>query len=186
MNESATQAKWARQRNARAVRRWSVPLTTVVALLTATVAGAAPPAYKPPAEASLKRWEARFRPGLYEVREFALDPAGQPIEAGARTSQACLEKKALSRMARFPLGAATLWQCQPLSATLDAAALSVAMACAAADKGPRPTGAMALVRWVDQQQFETVAQRFVMTPGGEVDRLLLSEGATVTRLGNCK
>ena len=186
MTESAIQAMRAPQCNARAVRRWGMPLMALAAMVAATGASAAPPAYKPPPEPALKRWEARFRPGLYEVREFALDAAGQPIETGARTSQACLEKTALSKMARFPLGAAALWQCQPLNATLETAVLSVAMGCPAAEKDTRPTGAMALVRWVDKQQFETVAQKFVMAPGGEVDRLLLSEGATVTRLGNCK
>lgn len=183
MSEWATRAMCAGHRGVRAARRWGAVGAT---LMVATLASAAPPAYQPPSEAALKRWETRFRPGLYEVREFALDAAGQPVEKGARTTQACLEKAALSKIARFPIATAALWQCQPLRATLETASLAVAMGCPASGKDAQPLGAMALVRWVGPNEFETVAQKFELDKNGTGERVLLSEGSSLTRLGSCQ
>lgn len=131
-------------------------------------------------------WDQLFVPGMYEIKEFAVDANMQPIAKTVKRKRHCFTAGELQQVSRLPVTTAFAWRCQPTSIRLESPQFGVTMSCEADAASGFPVAGLAVVGATGPDTFASRLMKTAIDTASGKEKLLFGAGSSFKRLGSCK
>ena len=155
---------------------------TLLLVLTASAVHSLPTAELPSAE-KLKTWDDKFKPGLYGVQEFRMNPkTGVPIPKSVVEKQQCLSTAEMNMVSRAAIVGMALGNCVPSTVELKDDSFMVQAACV--EEGKMTTLQSMLAISADGAEIQSYVLKGTQSPKKQ-PVITYAVGSTMKRLGDC-
>lgn len=140
-----------------------------------------------PSDEEFSQWDARYKPGLYQIVEYELTEQGKPKPEGATARQECLQGTNLMFTARATYVAAPMESCNLIDVKLQGRDFAMSYQCGQDAETKGPIAGVIAVRETEPGLFLTSVLKHTVDKGGKPQgKPLLNRGHAHQYAGTCK